>query len=158
MDDDHTKYLRAAFEVARNARKQGNHPFGALLVDEYGQILLEAGNTTVTTGDTTRHAELNLMREASTRFDREFLGRCTLYTSTEPCPMCAGAIFWANVRKVIFGLGEKSLYELIGFESEDVLYLPCRDIFNKGKKPIEVIGPMLEDEAREVHKGFWKPD
>lgn len=158
MDDYLTNYLRTTFEVAHNARKKGNHPFGAVLVDEYGQILLKAENTVITAKDSTGHAELNLIREATAKFDREFLERCALYTSTEPCPMCAGAIFWANVRKVIFGLSEKSLYEMIGFESEDVLYLPCRDIFCKGNKPIEVIGPILEDEAREVHNGFWKLD
>ena len=157
MDDYHT-YLRSTFEVALNARKKGNHPFGAVLVDEYGQILIKAENTVISAKDSTGHAELNLIREASGKFDREFLSRCALYTSTEPCPMCAGAIFWANVRKVIYGLGEKGLYEMAGFESEDVLYLPFRDIFQKGNKPIEVVGPMLEVEAREVHKGFWRTE
>ncbi len=127
-------------------------------MDESGQILMEAENTVISANDPTGHAELNLIRKASEKFNGEFLGRCALYASTEPCPMCAGAIFWANVRKVVFGLGEKSLYEMVGFESEEVLYLPCRDIFSSGHKPIEIIGPMLEDEAREAHQGFWKTD
>jgi tRNA(Arg) A34 adenosine deaminase TadA len=148
--------LRASFEIARKARAKGNHPFGALLVDEQGQVLLEAENTVVTTSDCTGHAEINLIRKASERYDRQFLATCTVYTSTEPCPMCAGAIFWSNVRRVVFGLSEQRLYEMIGSESDEVLLLPCHEVFAKGRKPIEVIGPMLEEEALQVHLDFWK--
>ena len=150
------KYMRASIEVARKAMSKGNHPFGALLVDENGQILIEAENTVVTGKDCTGHAETNLMRHASSTYDKEFLAKCTIYTSTEPCPMCASAIFWGNVRRVVYGLSEERLYEMTGRDSEEVLYLPCRELFEKGQKPVEVIGPILEDEALEVHIGFWK--
>jgi tRNA(Arg) A34 adenosine deaminase TadA len=156
MDEHDLRFLRASFTVARNARDNGNHPFGALLVDEQGEVVLEAENSVVTTKDCTAHAETNLMRKASAIYDPEFLAKCTLYTSTEPCPMCAGAIFWANVRRVVYGLSEEGLYEITGAESEEALYLPCREVFERGKKPIEVVGPLLEDEAREVHEGFWR--
>jgi tRNA(Arg) A34 adenosine deaminase TadA len=156
MEDHDIKLIRASIEIARKARNKGNHPFGALLVDEAGNIVLEAENTVVTERDCTGHAETNLMRKASAQYDGEFLAKCTIYTSTEPCPMCAGAIFWANVRRVVYGLSEESLYEIIDWDSEDILYLPCREIFQKGQKQIEVVGPVLEDEAREVHMGFWK--
>jgi len=155
MEEQDIRFLRASFVVAKNARTKGNHPFGALLVDEYGHIVMEAENTVVTARDCTGHAETNLMRKASAKYESEFLAKCTIYTSTEPCPMCAGAIFWANVRRVVYGLSEESLYEIAGRESEDVLYLPCREIFGRGKKPIEVIGPLLEEEASEVHMDFW---
>jgi tRNA(Arg) A34 adenosine deaminase TadA len=155
LDERDTEFLRASFAVARNARKKGNHPFGALLVDEHGHIVMEAENTVVTTGDCTGHAEANLIRMASRTYERDFLVRCTIYTSTEPCPMCAGAIFWANVGRVVYGLSEESLYEMIGAESQEVLFMPCREIFAGGNKQIEVIGPMLEHEARQVHIGFW---
>lgn len=155
MDDDTLRFVRAAIRIARKARGNGNHPFGALLVDPDGNILLEAENTVVTEKDCTGHAETNLMRQASRLYDPAFLAKCTLYTSTEPCPMCAGAIFWGNVRLVVYGLSEEALYEMIGADNEDALYLPCRDVFSKGRKPIEVIGPLLEDEARQVHEGFW---
>jgi tRNA(Arg) A34 adenosine deaminase TadA len=156
MDEHDLKFLRASFATARNARERGDHPFGALLVDEHGQIVMQAENTVVTAKDITGHAETNLMRQASAQYEGEFLARCTVYTSTEPCPMCAGAIFWANVRRVVYGLSEKSLYEIVGGDSEDVLYIPCREIFAKGKKPIKVVGPLLEEEAREVHEGYWE--
>lgn len=151
----HERFVRAAIELARKAREKGNHPFGALLVDEHGHIALEAENSVITDKDITGHAETNLIRDASAKFPPEFLAKCTLYTSTEPCPMCAGAIFWGNVRRVVYGLSEGGLYEITTEDSEDVLRIPCRQIFAKGLKAIEVIGPVLEDEAKEVHVGFW---
>lgn len=155
MDDHMQALVRAAIDIARRARVNGNHPFGALLADPNGNILLEAENTVVSERDCTGHAETNLMRKASRQYEPAFLATCTLYTSTEPCPMCSGAIFWGNVRRVVYGLSEEGLYEMIGADAEEALYLPCRDVFGKGRKPIEVIGPLLEDEARQVHEGFW---
>ena len=147
--------IRRAIKIAQQSRDNGNHPFGALLVDEQGEILLEAENSVVTESDCTAHAELNLMRAASKRFSPERLSTYSLYTSTEPCPMCAGAIFWGNVRRVVFGVSEEGLYGLIDQDSEEILFLPCRDVFKKGQKPIEVVGPILEEEAIKVHLGFW---
>ena len=147
--------IRETLNIASRARNNGNHPFGALLTDEHGQILLEAENTVVSEKDITGHAETNLMRKASNQFDRDFLSKCTIYTSTEPCPMCIGAIFWTNVRRVVFGLSEKKLYDTYFKNSDEVFLCPSKDLFGKGKKEIEVIGPLLESEAIEVHKGFW---
>lgn len=155
MKDDDLKFMRMAIEVAGKSRADGNHPFGAILVDENGKVLLKAENNVVSGKDPTGHAELNLIRRASLQFDSEFLARCTIYTSTEPCPMCAGGIFWANIRRVVYGLSEENLYELTSNDSEDVLLLPCRELYAKGKKHIEVIGPLLEQEAIEVHRNFW---
>jgi tRNA(Arg) A34 adenosine deaminase TadA len=155
MDEKHINLMRCALDVARRARNNGNHPFGAILVDEHGTILLESENTTLTQNDCTAHAELNLVRKASKKYQPDFLSKCTLYTSTEPCPMCAGAIYWGNIRQVVYGLSEEVLYKIAGNNNEDILYLPCREVFARGHKPIEVIGPFLEDEARQVHDGFW---
>ena len=155
MDENDLRFIRTSIDVARRAREKGNHPFGALLVDEQGRILLEAENTVVTEKDCTGHAETNLMRQASREYDSDFLAKCTLYTSTEPCPMCSGAIFWGNIGRIVYGLSEESLYEMAGEDAEDVLHLPCRELFGKGRKPIKVIGPVLEEEAKKVHEGFW---
>lgn len=155
MDENDLRFMRVAIDVARKARDKGNHPFGAVLVDEQGHILMEAENTVVTEKDCTGHAETNLIRQASGKYDRDFLARCTLYTSTEPCPMCAAAIFWGNVRRVVYGLSQEGLHEMAGEDAEEVLYLSCRELWGKGEKPIEVIGPVLEEEARRVHAGFW---
>ncbi len=155
MEEQDLKFLRAAFAAARKSRKEGNHPFGAVLVDGHGSVLLETGNLTVATGDCTAHAETTLMKLASIQYDRQFLAGCTIYTSTEPCPMCAGAIFWANVRRVVYGLSQEDLYAMTGGKTEEVFLLPCRELLARGNKNIEVIGPLLEEEAREVHAGFW---
>ncbi|HTH47917.1 MAG TPA: nucleoside deaminase [Candidatus Limnocylindria bacterium] len=158
-------HLRQAISLARQARDHGNHPFGALLTDETGRRLLEAENSVVTKcdctmikGDCTNHAELNLVRLASTRLSRETLQRCTLYTSTEPCAMCAGAIFWSGIGRVVYALSEERLLALTaGGSEESFLFLPCREVFARGQRPIEVVGPLLEEEAALVHEGFWRP-
>jgi tRNA(Arg) A34 adenosine deaminase TadA len=155
MKDNDLKFIRTAIDIARQARENGNHPFGALLVDAQGNVVAEAENTVVTGHDCTGHAETNLMRQASKIYEPDFLAQCTLYTSTEPCPMCAGAIFWGNVRRVVYGLSQAGLYGMLGGASEEELLLPCRDLFQKGRKSIEVTGPLLEEEAKEVHLGFW---
>ena len=150
------QHLKMAIEIAHNARKHGNHPFGAILVDENNQVLLQAENTVVTESDCTGHAETNLMRQASQQFSPAKLSSCTLYTSTEPCAMCAGAIHWGNVRRVVFALSEIDLYNIIGPSPEHLL-LPCREVFARSQRSVEVIGPVAElnKEARAVHEGFW---
>jgi tRNA(Arg) A34 adenosine deaminase TadA len=154
MNDIDLKLLRAAIELARSARDHGNHPFGALLADARGAVLLEAENTVVTERDCTGHAETNLMRLASRRLSPEQLATCTLYTSTEPCAMCAGAIHWGGVGRVVYALSAEQLYALVG-PSPDHLRLPCREVFARSQRPVEVLGPALEDEGRAVHEGFW---
>lgn len=149
--------LRLAIALARQARGHGNHPFGALLVDADGQTLLAAENSVVTGRDPTGHAELNLIRGAGWKIPPAVLKTSTLYTSGEPCPMCAGAIVWGNVRRVVYGLGMEGLYAAIGPGDGDVpgLRLGSRAVFESAPYPIEVVGPALEDEARAVHDGFW---
>jgi tRNA(Arg) A34 adenosine deaminase TadA len=150
------RYLLAAIELARQARDNGNHPFGALLVDADGNVVVESENTVVTGRDCTGHAETNVMRVASGHFDSEFLQGCTLYTSTEPCAMCAGAIYWANVRRVVFALSEEDLRGIAGHNPDNALLaIPCREVFARGDHEVEVSGPHLEEEARRVHEGFW---
>lgn len=149
--------LRRAIALAKQARDRGNHPFGALLADAEGNILLEAENSVVMAPDATGHAETNLVRMASQRFDRDFLATCTLYTSTEPCAMCAGAIYWGNIRRVVYGQPETALYKITGANPENpTLALPCRDVFARGRHPIEVAGPFLEEEVTPLHEEFWQ--
>jgi tRNA(Arg) A34 adenosine deaminase TadA len=154
MNETDRKNLRAAIALARRAREHGNHPFGAVLADQHGAVLLEAENTVVTMRDCTGHAETNLMRAASRQFDPEQLATCTLYTSTEPCAMCAGAIHWGGVGRVVYALSAAQLYAIVGPAPEH-LDLPCRELFARTGRPIEVLGPALEDEARTVQEGFW---
>ena len=153
---EHEDFLRLAIQQAREARENGNHPFGAILVASDGKVLLSSQNSVNTEQDCTGHAETNLMRLASKEFDRDFLRSCTMYTSTEPCAMCSGATYWAGVGRVVFGLSEEALYRMTGDNPENLtMKLPCREVFAKGQQETLVIGPLLEDEAAEVHKGFW---
>ena len=147
--DEH--YLRIAFKEAERARDRGNHAFGALLVDAEGTPILAARNSVVTDSDVTAHAEINLIRAASGKFEPDQLKTTTLYASGEPCPMCAGAIVWANIRRVVFGLGMDAIYRLFDADPDaPALPMNAADVFAEAPWPIEVIGPMLEDEAEAV--------
>jgi tRNA(Arg) A34 adenosine deaminase TadA len=158
MEEIDISHLRSAIAVAWRARQNGNHPFGAVLVDEQYRVVLEAENTVNTGRDVTGHAETNLVRLASGQFTPEELRRFSLYTSTEPCGMCAGAIHWSQIGRVVYALSETDLYDMVG-QSPEHLLLPCREVFAHSQRPIEVFGPAaeLEAEARAVHEGFWKP-
>ena len=159
MNDTDRRLLAAAVERARKARAEGNHPFGAVLADAEGEILLEAGNTVVTGRDCAGHAETNLARAASAVYGRDFLRKCTLYTSAEPCAMCAGAIYWSGIGRVVYALSESALRGLTGDDPENpTLDLPCREVFARGQRPVAVEGPGEVPGAAEVHAGFWKPE
>ena len=152
----HEVLLRQAIAVARQSREHGNHPFGALLADPDGQVLLSAENTVVTGSDATGHAETNLVRLASARYSTSELRGLTLYTSTEPCAMCSGAIYWSGIGTVVYALAETELYEMTGSDDNNpTLVLPCRTVFAAGQRPTAVEGPFPIDEARDVHAGFW---
>src|ERR1700690_2505824 len=156
MNNIDIEHLRSAISVAWQAREHGNHPFGAVLVDENNHILLQTENTVTTGRDATNHAETNLVRLASQQFLPEQLARHTLYTSTEPCAMCAGAIHWSQIGRVVYALSEIDLYAIVGPSPEHLL-LPCRDVFARSQRTVEVLGPALElyNEARAVHENFW---
>jgi tRNA(Arg) A34 adenosine deaminase TadA len=153
IDED---YLRLTLDIARQARAAGNHPFGAILVGSEGIVLMRAGNAHGVAGDRTGHAERVLMTQASLAYPADFMAGCTLYSSAEPCAMCAGAAYWAGVGRVVYGLSERDLGALIGPHPENLtMNLPCRIVLRSGQRPIEVVGPLLETESRAVHEGFW---
>jgi tRNA(Arg) A34 adenosine deaminase TadA len=154
-----TYYLQHAIAVSKKSRDHGNTPFGALLVDPQGSIILEQENIEITQSNCTGHAETTLMEAASQRYKKDFLWQCTLYTTAEPCAMCAGAIYWGNVGKVVYGISEKRLLALTGDNEQNPTFnLPCREVFSKGQKNITVIGPFpeLENAIVAVHEGYWK--
>jgi len=155
MTDDEM-LLRRAFAVARRAQANGNHPFGALLAGPDGAVLLEQENGYMPERDRTAHAERLLASAASRRYRPDELARCTLVTSAEPCAMCAGAIYWAGIGRVVYGLSEKRLKTITGNHAENpTLDLPCRTVFAAGQRKVEVVGPLLEDEAAALHEGVW---
>lgn len=156
MDFDINELMRIAIKLAWKAREHNNHPFGAILVDKNGKILLKAENTVESDIDVTSHAEKNLVSMATKKYNKEFLKDCVLISSAEPCPMCSGAIYWSNIGTVIYGLSEQWLYEISDPMHNNSLNLPCRSVFESGTRVVNVIGPILEEEAREPHFDFWK--
>ncbi|MFW3896463.1 nucleoside deaminase [Pseudomonas bharatica] len=150
--------LREAIRLSQSARDEGRHPFAALVADRDGRVIASAGNNSMPPeGDPTQHAELRAAAMAATRLSPEELAHCTLYTSAEPCCMCAGAVYWTGIGRVVYALSEHALLGLTGDHPENPTFsLPCREVFARGQRQITVLGPMLEGEAATAHEGFWK--
>ena len=147
---DHEPFIRQCVALAEGAARAGDEPFGALLVVD-GVVRLTARNSVCTDADPTRHAELVLVAGAYRRFDADTLTRATIYSSTEPCMMCCGAIYWSRIPRVVFGCSSAAL----GLIAGGSLVASSRSLFGHGKRAVEVIGPVLEDEACAVHRRFW---
>ncbi|MGH8867447.1 MAG: nucleoside deaminase [Actinomycetes bacterium] len=136
-DDEH---LRRAIELAGTARAAGNPPFGSLLVGGDGVVLAEDRNTTVTDADITAHPELKLARWAARELDAGTAAATTMYTSCQPCPMCAGAIGRSGLGRVVYALSQEQLDEL----------RPSPPF-----APVRHEGPALLDEARVPVAGYY---
>jgi tRNA(Arg) A34 adenosine deaminase TadA len=155
VNDDLT-LLRRAFAVAQAAKAAGCHPFGAVLAGPDGAVLMEQGNGYLPARDMTGHAERVLSTQAGIKYGAEFLRGCTLYSSAEPCAMCAGAIYWVGIGRVVYGISEHDLKAITGNHAENpTLDLPCRMVFAAGQRQVEVVGPMLEAESAALHEGVW---
>lgn len=150
-------YLRQAIALSRTARQRGNRPFGSVIVAPDGTVLGAGWNSNGESGDCTAHAEVQAIREACQRHDRTALEQATLYASGEPCVMCAGAIFWANIRRVVYGIDDQRLRVFRGerLDQRDV-ELSCRDVFRAAPFAVECTGPSLVNEASQPHVGAWK--
>lgn len=151
-------FLRQSFALAAQTRHQGMHPFAAIVVDEHGEVVAQAGNNSLPpTGDPTRHAEIVAAGMAAKTLTLAQMKKCTLYTNAEPCAMCAGAIYWSGLGKVVYGISETRLLQITGDHPENpTMSLPCRQVFASGQRNIQVIGPCLQQEAAVVHDGFWQ--
>lgn len=159
MYKDHIEYLKRAVEISEKSRKNGNTPFAALLVDKKGNIIMEQENIEITENICTGHAETTLVKRASQKYSKDFLWDCTLYSTAEPCAMCSGAIYWANIGRVVYGMTERDLLRLTGSHEQNPTFdFPCRKVFAAGQKDITIIGPIEEiiEEAAKVHEGYWE--
>jgi tRNA(Arg) A34 adenosine deaminase TadA len=155
-EDRDIRYLRRAIAIAKQSRAGGHHPFGALVVTDDDHVLTERESRKERGGDATQHSELEAVRAVSAQYPKDILRRSTLYTATEPCAMCAGAIYWGGIGRVVYSFPEHRLMEMTGNHPENpTLTLPCRELFARGQRKVEVVGPLIEDEGREAHAGFW---
>lgn len=155
--DTDLTFLRKTIDLATDAKNHGRHPFAATVVSADGTVIASAGNNSMPPeGDPTQHAELSAAAEAARKVPAEELPTATLYTSAEPCVMCTGAIYWTGIGRIVYALPESRLLELTGDDPENPTFdLPCREVIARGQRDIEVLGPLLEDEAAVAHEGFW---
>jgi len=152
MADPMQTAMRRAIELSHSATKKGNRPFGAVLVDPLGQIILEAENLVRPGGDVTAHAEMELVRKLCAKVPAAKRAKCTIVTSTEPGIMAAGAIFWSGVEKVVYGCSAAAMAEIAGPGGWE---MPAKDLFSKAPRPVTVEGPFLQEEALAVHRNYW---
>jgi tRNA(adenine34) deaminase len=152
-DIDH---LRRAIALSRTALDKGELPFGATIVASGGAVLAEAISTEVGDGDWTCHAETNAVRRATAAHPRAAIAGATIYASAEPCAMCASAIFYAGIRRVVYAFGEPRLRAMLATRADTAgLGFSCREVFAHAAEPVAVAGPLLEDEAAAPHEAFW---
>jgi len=146
-------YMSRAYELARYAITHGGGPFGALLVKD-GKILAEFSNCVHSTGDVTKHAETGLISTFSPKIDRDTFSKSTLYTSTEPCAMCCGAIVFAGIGRVVYGTSEGTFEEVMGVPA-DKEPLRSHEIIGRISPQTKVLGPLMESEGLAIHEGYW---
>ncbi len=155
LDERDGRYLRKAIVWSHAARRRGNQPYGSVIVSAGNEVLAEAFNNIAETGDLTGHAELNAIRALADRgASRDDLAAATIYASGEPCVMCAGAIFWSGIGRVVYGLDAARMQKYHGGSAAlRMNAVSCRDVFNASPHAIECIGPALVHDAGAAHEG-----
>lgn len=145
IDED---FLRLALAEARLARERGEDPFGAVIVQS-AKIVAQSGSRELELGDPLAHAEVLAIRVACQTLDTLTLRGCTLYSSTEPCIMCSGALKWAGIDRVVFSVPQSALQTLSGGLSKP----SCAALVNTGNRQIEVVSSLLLDEGLAILAG-----
>jgi ribonuclease HI len=149
--------LRKAVALSEAAVAQGGRPFGAVVTNGAGKIIAEAkGIPSVDPRDWTAHSEMQALRAASAAMSWDELSQATIYASGEPCPMCAAAIYWCNIRRLVFCVSEPAMRALRApYQRAAGIAMRCEEIFDRCDRKIEVVGPILEEEGLKIHKRFW---
>lgn len=148
-------HLRHAIRLSEAARRNGNMPFGALLIGADGAVLAATENTIVSDRDLTAHAEMNALRTACGICSAEQIAAATMVASGEPCPMCSGAIIRLGIRRVLFGIRASVAAPYLPASSGAMAgSVSCRDILRLAPAGIEVFGPLLEDEAKQPFEAY----
>lgn len=152
-----TAFLRESLQVALRAHQKGNLPFGCVLVDEKENIIEEGENTVVTDANSIAHCEINLVNKLAGKYSADFLQSCSLYASTEPCPMCSAAIFWSGIGRLVFALGKDKYHQLAQTTNPAyLLELSADEVLSKGGRKVIVEGPLLETEAINFYIKIYK--
>lgn len=135
-------HLRRAITLGAEAGRAGNRPFGAVLVGRDGQVLAEGRNTVRSGHDVTAHAESVALRQVPP----EALLDATMFASGEPCAMCAAAMGLGGLRRVVFGLSSPVIRQRWP-TPDPAVALRCAEVLARASRPVEVVGPVLEEEA-----------
>ncbi len=143
----HQNYMRQAFHLAEMAYKKGEVPIGAVVVHE-NRIIGKGYNQVEMLGDSTAHAEMIAISAANSTLQNKYLEDCTLYVTIEPCPMCAGALVWSKIKRVVFG----AMDEKAG---------ACGTVFNissnkKLNHNIEIIQGVMEADCKYLLQEFFR--
>ncbi|MCF8043244.1 MAG: tRNA adenosine(34) deaminase TadA [Desulfarculaceae bacterium] len=141
------EFMAQALGLARHAAAQGEVPVGAVLVGPAGEVLAQAGNATIAQGDPTAHAEMLCLRQGARTLGNYRLTGCTLYVSLEPCPMCAGAVVWARLERVVFA----------AYDPKAGAYGSALDlgtVTSLNHQPL-VQGGLLAEEAADILREFF---
>ncbi len=146
----HEHFIRMTYGLAASAAAKGNHPFGALLLNN-GEVVLTAENTVNTGRDQTRHAELNLVADARERFTRQYLAGCTLYTSTAPCPMCSYAIWESGITRIVYGVTYEDFAKAV---TGGAPFIPIEEMYRMLQTPAEITGGVIVAEGLSVFQ-LW---
>jgi len=158
LSDTDASRLRHAFTLAGQARARGDRPFSAVVVAEDGTILAEGLSTQGRGGGgTLAHSEMNACQAViAAGIPRERLRRATIYSSGEPCSMCASAIFYTGIGRVVYGLSAAAILHLRNAQPHTAgLTLSCRAVLATAAETVEVVGPALEAEGAVPHQGYW---
>lgn len=150
---DDQYYVQKAIDLAYEAKRKGDNPFGSILVDDKGDIIMEDENTQITENDITGHPELKIAKRAAAKYDQEFLKKCTMYNSAEPCTMCTGAIYWSGIGRIVYGISKKRLNELKDDGAGSINY-SIHELLDNSGKTIEVV--QVDDMIDEVEKPHKK--
>lgn len=150
-DFAHETHMSRAFDLAREAGERGDEPFGAVLVSD-DDVVMEERNAVTTADDIARHPELTLARRAAREFTANELATVAMYTSTEPCSMCAGGIYIVGLDAVAYGISAENATEAAGGGG---VVVPASDILGRESHRVRLYGPVLPEEAEEIHREYW---
>lgn len=142
MENPDEKFMKMAFEEARVAYSQGEIPVGAVVVCN-GMVIAKSHNLTETLNDVTAHAEMQAITSATSFLGGKYLDQCTLYVTLEPCVMCAGAIGWSQLKRLVYGAGDPKR----GY----TVYAP-----NALHPKTEVVKGIMADESARIMQDFFK--
>lgn len=148
--NQHIYFLNYCYDLAFQAITDGNHPFAAIIVID-NAIVLTQKNRVNTEYDFTAHAELLLVRRARKNFTQQELSKAVLYTSTEPCAMCAGAIYWSGIKNIVFGCSTEQLSHIVPTN----LNMSAGDILKSTDHHILDFSHLTY--FKKMHQRFWNP-